>query len=181
MLYIVSCNLLFSSLDNISLTSFLSLFFLIDIFSCHIYRDLSHDFLWFCKNDKSMLRALLLFRIWLFVTLWTVVCQDSLSMGFSRQKYWSKVPSPPPGDLPNPGIKPTSPCIGRQIIYHWAPGKPLINLYHIFLKTILNEWIFGLYYEQCRGFPGSSAGKESASMQESPVRFLGLEGPLEKG
>ena len=38
----------------------------------------------------------------------TVACQASLSMGFSRQEYWSGLPSPPPGDLPDPGIEPTS-------------------------------------------------------------------------
>ena len=41
-------------------------------------------------------------------TLWTVACQAPLSMGFSRQEYWSGLPRPPPGDLPDPGIKPAS-------------------------------------------------------------------------
>ena len=45
----------------------------------------------------------------LFVTLWTVVHQAPLSMGFSRQEYWSGFPCSPPGDLPNPGIEPESP------------------------------------------------------------------------
>ena len=44
----------------------------------------------------------------LFVTLWAVAHQAPLSMGFSRQKYWSGLPWPPPGDLPNPGIEPSS-------------------------------------------------------------------------
>ena len=44
-------------------------------------------------------------RVWLFATLWTVVCQAALSMRFSRQEYWSGLPWPPPGDLPNPGIE----------------------------------------------------------------------------
>ena len=44
----------------------------------------------------------------LFVTPWTVAHQVPLSMGFSRQEYWSGLPCPPPGDLPNPGIKPVS-------------------------------------------------------------------------
>ena len=47
-------------------------------------------------------------RVQLFATLWTVAHQDPLSMGFSRQEYWSGLPCPPPGDLPNQGIKPTS-------------------------------------------------------------------------
>ena len=45
----------------------------------------------------------------LFVTPWTVAHQAPLSMGFSRQEYWSGLPCPPPGDLPHPGIEPVSP------------------------------------------------------------------------
>ena len=42
------------------------------------------------------------------VTLWTVAHQAPLPMEFSRQEYWSGLPVPPPGDLPNPGIEPVS-------------------------------------------------------------------------
>ena len=49
-------------------------------------------------------------HVWLLETLWTVACQVPLSMLlFSRQECWSGLPWPPPGDLPNPGIKPVSP------------------------------------------------------------------------
>ena len=44
-------------------------------------------------------------HVWLFTTLWIVACQAPLSMGFSRQEYWSGLLCPPPGDLPNPGIE----------------------------------------------------------------------------
>ena len=44
----------------------------------------------------------------LFAASWTVACQASLSIGFSRQEYWSGLPYLPPGDLPNPGIEPGS-------------------------------------------------------------------------
>ena len=44
----------------------------------------------------------------LFSTLWTIACQAPLSMGFSRQEYWSELPCPPPGDLPDPWIEPKS-------------------------------------------------------------------------
>ena len=44
-------------------------------------------------------------HVWLFATPWTVACQVPLSMGFPRQEYWSALPFPPPGDLPNPGIE----------------------------------------------------------------------------
>ena len=57
----------------------------------------------------------------LFVTPWTVAHQASLSIGFSQQEYWSGLPFPPLGDLPNPGIEPMSSCIsciGKHILYH---------------------------------------------------------------
>ena len=47
-------------------------------------------------------------RVCLFATLWTVALQALLSMAFSRQEYWSGLPSPPPGDLADPGIKSVS-------------------------------------------------------------------------
>ena len=49
-------------------------------------------------------------RVWFFVTPWTLADQAPLFMGFSRQKYWSALPFPPPGDLPHPGIKLRSPA-----------------------------------------------------------------------
>ena len=51
----------------------------------------------------------------------TMSCQAPLSMGFSRQEYWSGLPCPPPRDLPDPEVEPaslTSPGIGRQVLYH---------------------------------------------------------------
>ena len=47
-------------------------------------------------------------RVWLCVTLWTVACQIPLFIGLSRQEYWSGLPCPPAGDLPDSGIKPVS-------------------------------------------------------------------------
>ena len=58
---------------------------------------------------KKMQMCKLLSCVQLFVTPWTVACQAPLSMGFSQQAYWSGLPCPFPGDLPNPGIEPTSP------------------------------------------------------------------------
>ena len=50
-------------------------------------------------------------RVRLFATPWTVAYQDTPSMGFSRQEYWSGVPFPSPGDLPDPGIEPGFPTL----------------------------------------------------------------------
>ena len=54
--------------------------------------------------------------VWLFATLRTVAHQASLSMGFSRQEYWSGLACSPPGDLPNPRIKPTSPALQVDLL-----------------------------------------------------------------
>ena len=57
-----------------------------------------------------------------FVTPWTVAHQAPLSMGFSRQEYWSGLPCPSPGDLPNQGIKPGSPAlqVDSLLLSHWG-------------------------------------------------------------
>ena len=53
-------------------------------------------------------------RVQLFVTPWTVACQASLSVGFSRQEYWSGLPIPSPGDLSDPGIETASPALAGE-------------------------------------------------------------------
>ena len=59
--------------------------------------------------------VLSLSHVLLFVIPWTVACQGPLSMGFSRTEYWSGLLFPPPGNLPNAGIKPLSPKAGSCI------------------------------------------------------------------
>ena len=56
----------------------------------------------------------------LCAALWTSACQAPLSRGFSRQEYWSGLPCPPPGNLPNPGIESVSydSYTGRWVLYH---------------------------------------------------------------
>ena len=66
-------------------------------------------------------------HIQLFVTPWTVACQAPLSMGFSRQKYWSGLPFPPPGDLPDPVIEPASPALRADSLPLSYLGSPLPN------------------------------------------------------
>ena len=63
-------------------------------------------------------------RVRLFAIPWTVVYQASLSVGFSRQEYWSGLPFPPPGDLPNPGIELRSPALQADTLPSEPPGKP---------------------------------------------------------
>ena len=61
-------------------------------------------------------------HVQLFVTPWAVARQAPLSMGFSRQEYWSGLPFPAPGDLPDPGIELVSPA-PQVILYHRVIGE----------------------------------------------------------
>ena len=63
-------------------------------------------------------------RVRLFATPWTVAYQAPLSMGFSRQEYWSGLPFPSPGHLPNPGIELGSPALQADTLPSEPPGKP---------------------------------------------------------
>ena len=60
-------------------------------------------------------------------TPWTAAHQAPLPMGFSRQEYWSGLPFPSPGDLPDPGIKPRSPALQADSLLTELQGKPHIN------------------------------------------------------
>ena len=62
-------------------------------------------------SQKIKVKVKLLSRVQLFATLWTVAHKAPLSMGFSRQEYWSGLPFPFPGDLPDPGMEPRSPAL----------------------------------------------------------------------
>ena len=64
-------------------------------------------------------------------TPWTVAYKASLSMEFSRQEYWSGLPFPSPGDLPNPGIEPGSPALRADALPSEPPGKPTGTLRNI--------------------------------------------------
>ena len=61
----------------------------------------------------------------LMVTPWTVACRNPLSMGFSRQEYWSGLPFLSPGHLPHSGIEPESPALAGRFFTSEPPGKPL--------------------------------------------------------
>ena len=90
-------------------------------------------------------------HVWIFVTPWTVARQAPLSTGFPRQEYWSGLPFPHPGDLPDPGIRPGSPALQAESLplSHW--GYPLCLLLILkFSKTsfflpVPFLWIFSFY------------------------------------
>ena len=65
----------------------------------------------------------------LFATPWTVTSQAPLSVRFFKQEYWSELPFPPPGDFPDPGIKPASPAWAGEFFNPEPPGKPAIHIH----------------------------------------------------
>ena len=98
---------------------------------------------------KVKVKVKLLSRVGLFVTLWTVTHQAPQSMGFSRQEYWSGVPFPSPGDLPDPGIKPRSPALEADILTSETPGKPIYIVIapfkKVFTGVIFFFWFLRIY------------------------------------
>ena len=80
-------------------------------------------------------------RVQLFATPWTVAYQAPPSMGFSRQEYWSGLPFPSPGDLPDPGIEPWSPAFQADTLTSEPPGKSVNNI-EIFKAMVLYETAF---------------------------------------
>ena len=93
-------------------------------------------------------------RVQLSVTPWTVAYQVPPSVGFSRQEYWSGLPFPSPGGLPNPGIKPGSPEFRADTLTSEPPRKP---------------------------FSGGLDGKESTCNSGDPGSILGLGRPPGEG
>ena len=125
------------------------------------------------------------------VTPWTKAHQAPLSMRFSRQAYWSGLPFPPPGDLPNPGIEPVSPELVGGVFA--PPGKPLLNTSYVHKsrhqgrnRSVVQDSILA-YLKSCKEKLWRSAIlpwwlrlKCLPGMQKTRVRSLGLEDPLEK-
>ena len=85
--------------------------------------------------------------IQLFATLWNIACQATLSMGFSRQEYWSESPCSPPGGLPNPGTKP---------------------------ESLTSPALAGMFFTTSAILPGGSDSKETACNAGDPGLMPGL-------
>ena len=92
-------------------------------------------------------------RVQLFATLWTIAHQTPLSMRFSRKDYWSGLPCPPPGDLPNPAVEPTSlislALAGGLFIFIFlllaAPGKALFKSQPSQIAVLISITVQGLH------------------------------------
>ena len=80
-------------------------------------------------------------RVRLFVTPRTVAYQAPPSTEFSRQEYWSGLPFPSPGDLPNPGIEPGSPALEADALTSEPPGKPNISEQNYNSKRYIHPYV----------------------------------------
>ena len=99
------------------------------------YREKNHNFIFAC--------VWMLNRVWLFATSWMVTHQALLSTEFSKQDYWSGLPFPTPGDLPDPGIEPdspTSPALTDRIFITVRPWGILIYAiqYYLIHLSLIN-------------------------------------------
>ena len=115
-------------------------------------------------------------RVRLFATPWTVAYQAPQSVGFSRQEYWSQLPFPSPGDLPDPGIEPRSPTLQadplpselKLCIFQRKKKSPVKN-YPFFFKYLLEENVRKSCMEQWQKYDriGCSWGKPAGLIQST--------------
>ena len=106
-------------------------------------------------------------------TPWTVAHQTPLSMEFSRQGYWSGLPFPSPGDLPNPRIEPESPALQADSLLSEPPGKP--NLYRCFQNVShLNHVVFDIKGESLSLSVGPSLSFSQTHLNHTCISSFSL-------
>ena len=96
----------------------------------------SFDILYIHKTTTAFVSSLS--HVWLFATPWTVACQATLSMEFSRQEHWNGLPFPSPGDLPHPGMEPESPALVCKFFFFFFTTEPPRKLKTIPVIKIMN-------------------------------------------
>ena len=117
-----------------------------------------------------------------FVTPRTVACQVPLSMEFSRQEYWSGLPFPSPGDLPDPEIEPVylgSPALAGRFFTIELPRKPKYVCMYTHTHTHTHTHTYT--YTHVKASLVAQMVKNLPARQETKVQSLDQEDPLEKG
>ena len=91
------------------------------------YSKVNQPYIYVCMHAQC------LSRVWVRATPWTVAHQAPLSLGFSRQEYWSGLPLPFPGDLPDTEIEPMSPALQKDSwpLSHWGSVTSVLHFLHI--------------------------------------------------
>ena len=136
-------------------------------------------------------------HVWLFGTPWTLSCQAPLSMGFARQEYCSGLLSTPLGDLPDPGIKSTSPAapaLQGTFFVSVPPGKPLFTKYQVSGNPLQcsclenprdgGAWwaaVYGVAQSRTRLKWLSSSKYPMGERNGNPLQYPCLENPVDRG
>ena len=108
-------------------------------------------------------------HVQLLATLWTVAHQAPLSMRFSRQEYQSGLPCPPPGDIPHPGIKPTSPAWQADSLPLSHQESPMIPLTHPLWSSTIKKKKKQYYLDTCLLYSLNAAAAAAKSLQSCPT------------
>ena len=103
-----------------------------------------------------------------FPTPRTIARQAPLSMGFSRPEFWSGLPFPPPGDLPDPGIEPASPALAGRFFTTAPPGKPHKRLLRRWSGAALARGLPLVSLHLAQGAPGVSGASSWRDVPSSP-------------
>ena len=109
----------------------------------------------------------------LFAAPWTVAQQASLSMEFSRQEYWSRLPFPSPGNLPHPGIEPRSPELQADSLLSEPPGEPCETIYKQQVKDLPANVGNQVSIPESGRSPGEGNG--------NPLQYSCLENSMDRG
>ena len=98
------------------------------------------------EKEKKTLNCELLSRIWLSATPWTAAHQAPLSIRFPRHKYWSGLPFPSLGDLPDPEIKPGSPALQADSVLSEPPGLHKMGMDYIWVPwaMVCQIWVWSI-------------------------------------
>ena len=120
-------------------------------------------------------------QVWCFATPWTIVCQLPLSMEFSRQEYWSALPSPPSGDRPNSGTEPASPAMAGKFFTTEPLG--MLNMPYTYrscspFQATVSSFLFALCSVFLSRIPSHSRSKSYSMLYFLPpalTTMLGTE------
>ena len=120
---------------------------------------------WSECSDHSLyvkMKVKLLSHVGLFGTPGTVACQAPLSVGFPRQEYWSGLPFPSPGDLPDPGIEPASPALQGDSFTVWAIRESLYVLMCYWFSPLASKY-WSASWSGCRNGESKMRGVSKVS------------------
>ena len=112
-----------------------------------------------------------------FTTSWTVARQAPLSIGFPRQEYWSGLPLPSPGDLPNLGIEPASPALAGRFFTAEPPWRLLWVF--LFLWIFTQNSVASQYTSNCPGYFRSVQDLRKKKIPKT-VKSVGKNLPISK-